>query len=66
MHSRHGLRRFGMFAAIPLAVFSVVLIYPFAQGLFLTFTNWDGFEYDKFAELVITQSPSKIQNSGQL
>ena len=49
MHSRHGLRRFGMFAAIPLAVFSVVLIYPFAQGLFLTFTNWDGFEYDKFA-----------------
>ncbi|MFM1758349.1 MAG: hypothetical protein RL193_926 [Actinomycetota bacterium] len=37
-----------MFAAIPLAVFSLVLIYPFAQGLFLTFTNWDGFEYDQF------------------
>jgi len=51
MHSRHGLKRFGMFAAIPLAVFSVVLIYPFAQGLFLTFTNWDGFEYDKFAKV---------------
>ena len=48
MHTKNGLKRFGMFAAIPLAVFSVVLIYPFAQGLFLTFTNWDGFEYDQF------------------
>jgi raffinose/stachyose/melibiose transport system permease protein len=48
MHNRNSLKRFGMFAAIPLAVFSLVLIYPFAQGLFLTFTNWDGFEYDQF------------------
>ena len=41
-----GLIRFGIFAAIPLAIFSLVLIVPFARGIFLTFTNWDGFEFD--------------------
>lgn len=43
------LKRFSIFAALPLAVFFVVLVVPFAQGLFLTFTNWDGFEYDQFS-----------------
>jgi raffinose/stachyose/melibiose transport system permease protein len=43
-----GLIRFGIFAAIPLAIFSLVLIVPFARGIFLTFTNWDGFEFDSF------------------
>jgi raffinose/stachyose/melibiose transport system permease protein len=42
------LKRFFTFGAIPLLIFSVVLIYPFAQGLFLTFTDWNGFEYAEF------------------
>ncbi|MGI9198453.1 MAG: carbohydrate ABC transporter permease [Candidatus Nanopelagicaceae bacterium] len=37
-----------MFALVPLAIFLVVLALPFGQGLYLTFTNWNGFEYDKF------------------
>ena len=43
-----GLRRFGLFAAFPLAVFIIVLVVPFTQGLILTFTNWDGFKADSF------------------
>lgn len=49
--SRNALKnvsRFGIFAAIPLAIFAVVLIVPFIRGIFLTFTNWDGFEFDSF------------------
>ncbi len=42
------LRRFGVFAAIPLAIFTLVLIVPFFRGIFLTFTNWDGFDFDSF------------------
>lgn len=42
------LKRFGIFAALPLAVFFVVLVVPFGQGLYLTFTDWDGFEYTSF------------------
>jgi raffinose/stachyose/melibiose transport system permease protein len=42
------VRKFGIFAAIPMAIFSAVLVYPFAQGFFLTFTDWDGFKYEKF------------------
>jgi raffinose/stachyose/melibiose transport system permease protein len=45
------LKKFTIFGAFPLAVFLVVLAVPFGQGLFLTFTNWDGFEYDKFTGL---------------
>ncbi len=41
-----------VFGAIPLSIFLAVLVYPFAQGLFLTFTNWNGFKYTKFAGLV--------------
>lgn len=41
------LSRFLMFAALPLAVFIVVLVVPFGRGLFQTFTNWDGFEYTR-------------------
>lgn len=42
------LSKFFMFAALPIAVFIVVLVVPFSQGLFLTFTNWDGFSFEKF------------------
>jgi raffinose/stachyose/melibiose transport system permease protein len=42
------LKKFGLFAALPLSIFFIVLAVPFGQGLFLTFTDWDGFSYDKF------------------
>jgi len=34
-------------AFTPLAIFPVVLIVPFANGFYYTFTNWDGFEATK-------------------
>ena len=42
------LKKFIFFAALPLSVFAIVLVYPFIQGLILTFTNFDGFEATKF------------------
>ena len=44
----HNVRKFLTFGAIPLSIFLAVLVYPFAQGLFLTFTDWNGFSYEKF------------------
>jgi raffinose/stachyose/melibiose transport system permease protein len=35
------------FAGIPLAIFSIVLIVPFVNGVYYTFTDWDGFETTK-------------------
>lgn len=43
--------RFGIFAAIPLGIFFVVLLFPFFRGIFLTFTDWDGFGFDTFVGL---------------
>jgi raffinose/stachyose/melibiose transport system permease protein len=43
------IRKFLTFGAIPLSIFLAVLVYPFAQGLFLTFTDWNGFGYTKLA-----------------
>jgi raffinose/stachyose/melibiose transport system permease protein len=45
------LKRFGIFALIPLAIFTVVLIVPFIRGIFYTFTDWNGFEYEEFVGL---------------
>ena len=45
------LARFGIFGAVPLSIFLLVLVYPFAQGFYLTFTNWNGFEHTKFVGL---------------
>jgi raffinose/stachyose/melibiose transport system permease protein len=45
--SKH-YKRFFTFAIIPLFVFFVVLMIPFAQGFFLTFTDWNGFEFTSF------------------
>ena len=39
--------KFFVFSALPLTIFTGVLVYPFLQGLYLTFTDWDGFEYKK-------------------
>lgn len=49
MNSVAKVKKFGIFAAIPIFIFFIVLVVPFGQGFFLTFTNWDGFEYDSFA-----------------
>lgn len=48
MPSARATKKFLKFAAAPLAIFSVVLVLPFANGFYLTFTNWDGFESSKF------------------
>ena len=48
MKTKKSLTKFGLFAALPLSIFFIVLAVPFGQGLFLTFTDWDGFSYDKF------------------
>ena len=45
---KRSLKKFGLFAALPMSIFFIVLAVPFGQGLFLTFTDWDGFSYDKF------------------
>lgn len=42
------LKKFIIFGALPLSIFSLVLVYPFSQGLFLTFTDWDGFDFEGF------------------
>jgi raffinose/stachyose/melibiose transport system permease protein len=48
MKTKKSIKKFGIFAALPLSIFFIVLAVPFGQGLFLTFTDWDGFSYDKF------------------
>jgi raffinose/stachyose/melibiose transport system permease protein len=48
MHHGSQLKKFLLFALIPLSIFAAVLIYPFLQGMYLTFTNWDGFSHDKY------------------
>ena len=48
MKTKNSMKKFGLFAALPLSIFFIVLAVPFGQGLFLTFTDWDGFGYEKF------------------
>ena len=45
------IKKFLIFALIPLFAFTAVLLVPFLQGLALTFTNWDGFEVSSFVGL---------------
>ena len=40
-------KKFMQFAGIPLAIFSIVLVVPFVNGVYYTFTDWDGFETTK-------------------
>jgi raffinose/stachyose/melibiose transport system permease protein len=42
-------KKFIKFSGIPLAIFTIVLVVPFVNGLFYTFTDWNGF---KTTELV--------------
>lgn len=44
---KKAIGKFFAFGALPLTIFTGVLVYPFMQGLFLTFTDWDGFEYTR-------------------
>ena len=48
MPSARSTKKFLKFAFAPLAIFFVVLVVPFANGFYLTFTDWDGFESSKF------------------
>lgn len=45
------LKRFGIFALIPLVIFTFVLVVPFFRGIWFTFTDWNGFESTKFVGL---------------
>ena len=40
-------RKFLEFAGIPLVIFTIVLVVPFVNGFYYTFTDWDGFEVNK-------------------
>lgn len=48
MPSLKNLKKFLVFAALPLSIFLIVLVLPFANGVMYTFTNWDGFKFDSF------------------
>ena len=48
MQSKRNAKKFLKFATIPLSIFTVVLVVPFLNGFYYTFTNWDGFEATKF------------------
>lgn len=44
-------KRFAIFALVPLAIFTLVLVVPFTRGVWFTFTDWDGFEVTSFVGL---------------
>jgi raffinose/stachyose/melibiose transport system permease protein len=48
VRSARSLKKFMKFAGLPLAIFTVVLVVPFVNGFYYTFTDWDGFEITKF------------------
>ena len=48
MRKARALKKFMKFAGLPLAIFTVVLVVPFVNGFYYTFTDWDGFKVDKF------------------
>jgi raffinose/stachyose/melibiose transport system permease protein len=45
------MKKFMKFAGVPLAIFTVVLVIPFVNGFYYTFTDWDGFKITKFVGL---------------
>jgi raffinose/stachyose/melibiose transport system permease protein len=48
---RREVKRFAIFAPIPLAIFTLVLVVPFVRGIYYTFTDWDGFSVNNFVGL---------------
>jgi len=51
MASARSTKKFLKFALTPLAIFTIVLVVPFATGFYYTFTDWDGFEAKKLVGL---------------
>lgn len=47
MKRTRAAKKFLQFAGVPLAIFSIVLVVPFVNGVYYTFTDWDGFETTK-------------------
>jgi raffinose/stachyose/melibiose transport system permease protein len=47
MASKRTAKKFLQFSFLPLAIFTIVLIVPFVNGVYYTFTDWDGFEATK-------------------
>ena len=47
MASARATKKFMKLALTPLVIFTVVLVIPFINGLYYTFTDWDGFESTK-------------------
>lgn len=47
MASARATKKFMKLAFTPLVIFTVVLVIPFINGLYYTFTDWDGFESTK-------------------
>jgi raffinose/stachyose/melibiose transport system permease protein len=45
--SARATKKFLKFASVPLAIFTIVLVVPFVNGFYYTFTDWDGFETTK-------------------
>ena len=47
MSRARSTKKFLKFALTPLVIFTVVLVVPFVNGFYYTFTDWDGFEITK-------------------
>ena len=45
--NKREVKKFSEFALLPLGIFLIVLVIPFAQGVFSTITDWDGFKFTK-------------------
>lgn len=52
MPTTKATKRFLKFAGIPLAIFTIVLVVPFVNGFYYTFTNWNGFKTTKLVGFV--------------
>lgn len=48
MPSARSLKKFLLFGLFPLATFFIVLVMPFLQGVFFTFTDWNGYKFEEF------------------
>lgn len=48
---RQAFGRFMVFAFVPLAIFTLVLVIPFLRGIYFSFRDWDGFGSTKFVGL---------------
>ena len=47
MASARNTKKFMKFAFVPLVIFTIVLVVPFVNGFYYTFTDWDGFKTTK-------------------